>query len=108
LLRLSLVVFTDDVKVNAFTRDLKVLKSAILKLKASGGGSCPEASVEALMIALPHLKAGGDILFATDAAPYADADVEKVMTLLKAKGIRFNTMITGDCSNESDWNGLNE
>jgi len=104
----ALVVFTDDVKVNAFTRDLKVLKSAILKLKASGGGSCPEASVEALMIALPHLKAGGDILFATDAAPYADADVEKVMTLLKAKGIRFNAMITGDCSNESDWNQLDE
>ncbi len=102
----ALVVFTDDVKVNAFTRDLKILESAILKLKASGGGSCPEASVEALMIAIPHLKAGGYILFATDAAPYPDADVEKVIALLTAKGIRFNAMITGDCSNENDWNQL--
>jgi len=105
---IALVVFTDDVKIKAYTRDLTVLLGEIEKLKAAGGGTCPEASVEALLIAVPHTKEGGDILFATDASPYADADVEKVMALLRAKGIRFNAMITGDCSNESDWNQLPE
>jgi len=100
----ALVVFTDDVKIEAFTRDMKVLRIAVEKLKASGGGSCPEASVEALLIAVPHTKEGGDILFATDAAPYAEADVEKVISLLRSKGIRFNAMITGDCSQDSDQN----
>ncbi|MEK8017373.1 MAG: PKD domain-containing protein, partial [Candidatus Parabeggiatoa sp.] len=104
----ALIVFTDDVKIEAFTGDLNVLLGAVEKLKAAGGGTCPEASVEALLIAVPHTKEGGDILFATDASPYADADVEKVMALLRGKGIRFNAMITGDCSNESDWNQLPE
>jgi uncharacterized repeat protein (TIGR01451 family) len=101
---IALIVFTDDVKIKAFTGDLNVLLGAVEKLKAAGGGTCPEASVEALLIAVPHTKKGGDILFATDASPYADANVEKVMAQLRAKGIRFNAMITGDCSNESDWN----
>jgi len=101
---IALIVFTDDVKIQAFTGDLKVLLGAVEKLKAAGGGTCPEASVEALLIAVPHTKKGGDILFATDASPYADADVEKVMAQQRAKGIRFNAMITGDCTNESDWN----
>jgi len=104
----ALVVFTDDVKIEAFTRDMKVLRSAVEKLKASGGGSCPEASVEALMIAVPHTKKGGYILLASDAAPYPEADVEKVMALLSAKGIRLNAMITGDCSQENDQNELPE
>ncbi|RKZ81179.1 MAG: hypothetical protein DRR16_22540, partial [Candidatus Parabeggiatoa sp. nov. 3] len=103
---IALIVFTDDVKIEAFTRDLDVLLGAVKKLKAEGGGTCPEASVEALLIAVPHTKEGGEILFATDASPYADAEVEKVMALLRGKGIRFNAMITGDCSNESDWNQL--
>jgi len=102
----ALIVFTDDVKIEAFTGDLNVLLGAVEQLKAAGGGTCPEASVEALLIAVPHTKEGGDILFATDASPYADADVEKVMALLRGKGIRFNAMITGDCTNESDWNQL--
>ncbi|RKZ51486.1 MAG: hypothetical protein DRQ99_33160, partial [Candidatus Parabeggiatoa sp. nov. 3] len=60
----------------------------------------------ALLIAVPHTKEGGDILFASDAAPYADADIEKLMALLKGKGIRLNAMITGDCSQENDLNEL--
>jgi len=101
---IALVVFTDDVKIKAFTRDLDVLLGAVEKLKAAGGGTCPEASVEALLIAVPHTKEGGNILFATDASPYPEADVEKVMALLSGKGIRFNAMITGDCSQDSDQN----
>ena len=45
-------------------------------------------------------------LFSTDASLYADAEVKKVTELLRGKGIRFNAMITGDCSQESSWNKL--
>jgi uncharacterized repeat protein (TIGR01451 family) len=103
---MALLTFGDEVKLAAFTRDLAVLKEAIADLTASGGGLCEEASVEALLVAIPHTKAGGDILFATDASPYDDADVEKVIELLRGKGIRFNAMITGDCSMPESWNQL--
>ena len=103
---MALLTFGDDVKVAAFTRDMAVLRGAIEDLTASGGGLCEEASVEALLVAIGHTKASGDILFATDASPYDDADVEKVMTLLRGKGIRFNAMITGDCSMPESWNNL--
>jgi hypothetical protein len=103
---MALLTFGDDVKLAAFTRDMDVLKGAIADLTASGGGLCEEASVEALLVAIGHTKASGDILFATDASPYDDADVEKVMTLLRGKGIRFNAMITGDCSMPESWNNL--
>jgi len=103
---MALLTFGDNVKLAAFTRDMDVLKGAIADLTASGGGLCEEASVEALLVAIPHTKVGGEILFATDASPYDDADVEKVMTLLRGKGIRFNAMITGDCSMPESWNNL--
>ncbi|HID98890.1 MAG TPA: DUF11 domain-containing protein [Thiotrichaceae bacterium] len=101
---MALLTFGDEVKMAAFTRDLSVLRGAIEDLTASGGGLCPEASIEALSVAIPHTKAGGDILLITDASPYPDADVEKVMRLLRSKGIRFNPMVTGDCSMQKSWN----
>jgi uncharacterized protein with von Willebrand factor type A (vWA) domain len=103
---IALVVFTDEVKIKAFTRDLEVLLGAIAKLQADGGGTCPEASVEALKIAIPHTKQGGDILFATDASPYIDANIEAVIEGLRNKGIRFNGMITGDCTDKNSLNDL--
>jgi hypothetical protein len=102
----ALVVFKDNVNIDAFTTNMEMLQQAIERLKASGGDDCSEASVEALNLAIPHVKKGGDILFATDASPYADADVEMVVNLLRDKGIRFNAMITGDCSDQSSWNEL--
>jgi uncharacterized repeat protein (TIGR01451 family) len=102
---IALITFKDNVAYNAFTNDMTVLLTAIDKLKAKGGGACPEASVEALKdITIPHVKKGGTILFVTDASPYPEADVEGTIALLRSKGIRFNTMITGDCSKESSWN----
>ena len=102
------MVIKDEVKVEAFTvtGDLDMLLGAVEKLQASEGGTCPEASVEALLVTIPHTKQGGDILFATDASPYADADIEKVSELLRSKKIHFNAMISGDCSQEQDWNTL--
>jgi hypothetical protein len=101
----ALVVFKDVATVKAFTKDLTVLLKVIDSLTAEGGGTCPEASVEALAKAARHVKAGGQIWFTTDASPYPDADVPGVLDLLKTLNIRFNATVTGDCG---DVNSLNE
>ena len=103
---MALITFKDEVKVKAFTRDMDVLESAINALKAEGGGTCQEASVEAINVAATHTKNGGVILFSTDASPYDDADVGATVERLRNKGIRFNALITGDCSMEESWNEL--
>jgi hypothetical protein len=103
---MALVTFKDEVKVAAFTYDLNVLLKAVENLEAQGGGTCPEASVEALTIAIPHTKDTGDILFVTDASPYPDADVNRVVEMLRNKGVRFHAMILGDCTLDESWNKL--
>ena len=100
----ALVVFGDTVKVKAFTRDINVLLEAVALLKAKGGGTCPEASVEALDFVIPYIKEGGGILFITDASPYPDADVAKTVKSITDKNIQFDAIITGDCSMEESWN----
>ena len=101
-----LVEFKDNVRFKAATRDLDVLLNAVEDLKAEGGGTCPEASVEALTLAIEHLKEGGVILFTTDASPYADADLEKLGNLISGKDMNLTTILTGDCSDRDSWNLL--
>jgi|GEM_PF-2405377 len=100
----ALVVFRDEVMVKAVTTDLSLVETAISKMEASGGGTCPEASVEALDVAITHVKEGGTIFFVTDASPYEDADVAGIMERMGTKGIIFNAIITGDCTNKDSWN----
>jgi uncharacterized repeat protein (TIGR01451 family) len=101
---IALVTFRDDVTVKAVTQDSDLLAKAVDNIHVSGGGTCPEASVEALEIAIKHTKAGGTILLATDASPYNNADIEGLMTRLLNKGIRLNAIITGDCTMTDSWN----
>ncbi len=101
----ALIVFKDVVTVKAFTKDLNALLKVVDTLKAEGGGTCPEASVEALAKSARHVKEGGQIWFTTDASPYPDADIPSVLDLLKSQNIRFNATVTGDCG---DVNSLNE
>ncbi|MDM8558134.1 carboxypeptidase regulatory-like domain-containing protein [Candidatus Parabeggiatoa sp. HSG14] len=103
---IALVIFRDEVTVKAFTGDINLLADAINDIEASGGGTCEEASIEALQVVIPHVKEGGAILFATDAAPYPDTNIQSVIEMLRDKGIRFNAMITGDCSEPDSWNEL--
>jgi uncharacterized repeat protein (TIGR01451 family) len=103
---LALVSFKDDVKIEAATQNLEVFQQALRRLETEGGGTCPEASIEALERAIPHVKPGGVIFLATDASPYADADIEGVIEMLRSNAIRFTPMITGDCSMEGSWNSL--
>ena len=100
----ALVVFRDEVMVKAVTTDLSLVENAISKMEASGGGTCPEASVEALDVAITHVKEGGTIFFVTDASPYEDADIAGIMERMGTKGIIFNAIITGDCTNKDSWN----
>jgi len=101
---IALVAFTDVVTIKDFTSDLKQMLKTVNGLKAYGGGTCPEASAEALQITIPHIKDGGYIMFATDASPYADTDTEGLIELMHSRGIRFNAMITGDCKQRNSWN----
>jgi len=103
---IALVTFKNDVKVRAATTDPTVLLQAVENIIVSGGGTCPEASAEALALAIKHLKEGGVILLATDASPFDDADIEQLATLIQSKDMKFHTIITGDCTNQSDWNAL--
>ncbi|HID99585.1 MAG TPA: hypothetical protein EYP59_04755 [Thiotrichaceae bacterium] len=93
-------------KVRAFTHNLAVLLEAVHALKASGGGACEEASVEAINIGISHTKEGGSMFFVTDASPYDDADIPGTIERLRSKGIVFTPMITGDCTEKSSWNEL--
>ncbi len=101
---LVLITFRDEVTVKALTQDINVLQTALEQLEAKGGGSCPEASIEALQVAISHVKPGGTIFLITDASPYPDANIESVIEQLLSKGIRLHAQITGDCSSESNWN----
>jgi uncharacterized repeat protein (TIGR01451 family) len=103
---LALVTFKDTVKVKAATTDLNMFLAAVEDVKVSGGGACPEASSEALEVAITHLRDGGVILLATDASPYQDADLEKLSEMIKNKAMKFVPIITGDCTMPGSWNEL--
>lgn len=102
---IALVTFKDEVIVRAATSNLELLKDALRDLEAEGGGMCPEASVEALDVVIPHVEEGGTIIFASDAAPYDDADVGALVDKLTERNIKLVTIISGDCSDAAkSWN----
>lgn len=98
---IALVSFKDSVKVEAATTDLKLLLGALEKLQVGGGGECPEASAEALDLALDHIKPNGIILFATDAPPYAGTDIDALKAKIVEKQANFvPLLIESDCKLE--------
>jgi hypothetical protein len=101
---IALIGFKDDVKVLAFTKDLPLLQTVIAGLKAEGGGLGPEASVEALNVALDHVKDNGVIFFSTEASPYDDADRDALAARLKTQQVKFNAVVSGDCGDKESWN----
>jgi len=103
----ALIVFRDEVIVKAVTTDMNLLADAIGKIEPSEGGTCPEASIEALNIAISHVKDGGIIVLATDASPYPEADIEDTTKRLRDKNVSLHMQWTGDCSNQNDQNDWN-
>ncbi|RKZ37931.1 MAG: hypothetical protein DRQ49_15365, partial [Gammaproteobacteria bacterium] len=104
----ALVIFGDEVTLKAVTTDMSLVEKVIDDMKAAGGGSCPEASVEALDVATTHVKKGGTIFFVTDASPYEDADMTTIFDRIKTKEINLNAVVTGDCSNQDSWNPISQ
>ncbi len=96
----------DDIKVVTATRDLEILLQALNGLEAKDGGMCPEASADALVLGLNHLKSQGTLIFITDAPVYDDAEtlvtVEKIKAILSEKEVDFRPIISEmDCGEGS-------
>ncbi|MDM8569333.1 PKD domain-containing protein, partial [Thiotrichales bacterium HSG1] len=95
---MALVVFKDNVKVSALTRDANAFKEAVNKLKVSGGGDCKESSAIALHECAKYLKNEGVLLIATDAPSHAtDAELDTVINTLVGKGIKPKYIWTQGC-----------
>ncbi|GEM_PF-6013943 len=107
-LTMALIEFKDDVRVKAFTQNPQILLEALEGLVVEGGGLCPEASAEALEIALRHVKEGGTILLSTDASPYPETDLNALGTLIKEKKAQLHTIISGDCMVTDSQNAVSE
>jgi hypothetical protein len=69
----------DEIRLEAATNKLDELLIALERLEASGGGECPEASAQAALIAVKHIKPKGTLLFVTDSLPYDDADTQAAL-----------------------------
>ncbi|MFI5180605.1 MAG: PKD domain-containing protein [Thermoanaerobaculia bacterium] len=79
------------------TQDAEAFKSAIAGLTASGGGDCPEPSMQGMLQALGASTDNGTLFLYTDADP-KDADLEgDVDSLAVTKKIHINATIYGNC-----------
>lgn len=100
-LAFEMTTFKDVSLTRAATTDLSVIGSQVDALQASGGGDCPEASVDAVNAAAPRLKDGGRALIATDASPTPGSDLAGAISNLRARGVRVDVLLTGDCETSS-------
>jgi hypothetical protein len=94
---IALITFKDDYTVRIVTDDMTQLRNAVQNLRASGGGLCPEASVEATAKAFEMVKNGGKVLLITDASPHADTDGDEILKTMLAKGLSYSVMLSGNC-----------
>ncbi|MBX3180119.1 MAG: hypothetical protein KF886_22450 [Candidatus Hydrogenedentes bacterium] len=97
-LSINLITFKDSAHSVIVSRDLPAVQAQVNGLFASGGGDCPEASVQGLRLASKNVRAGGRVLFATDADAHTGLDIPGTVAALRAKGIRVDVLLTGSCS----------
>jgi len=97
----SIIEFKDNVMLRAFTSNMQQVIETIKQFKVEEGGTCQEASAEALDLAINHTKSGGTISLITDAAPYDGVDLDALMQRLRGKQIKFSSFISGDCTTSS-------
>lgn len=96
--KFQLTTFKDNITTRASTFDLNVIKNQVSALFASGGGDCPEASVEAIDAIKDSVKRGGIVFLATDASPHPGLDYAGVAAALNARGISLSVILSADCS----------
>jgi Tol biopolymer transport system component len=97
----QLTTFKDYVSERIPTTDLSLIQSQVSALVATGGGDCPESSVEAISQVSDNIKDNGRAFVATDAAPHSGLDIDDAINNLRALGIRVDIVLTGDCPNFS-------
>jgi len=100
----GVIEFKDNVTLRSFTSNMQQVLDTVQQFRVAEGGLCQEASAEALGLAINHTVPGGVIFLITDASPYEDADLGVLTKRLRDKGIRFNTLISGDCTTSSGQN----
>jgi len=93
----QLTTFKDNYSIREPTTDLNEITNQVSSLYAAGGGDCEEASVEALDAIIEGLAENARVLIATDAAPHVGLNLEPVISELRAKGIRVDVVLSGDC-----------
>ncbi|MEK7992042.1 MAG: hypothetical protein VSS52_013610 [Thiotrichaceae bacterium] len=99
--RIAILTFKDDVTQRVISNDFQRLLSSVTRLNASGGGLCPEASVQAMAEGLNLLKDGGELLLVTDASPHPDTYVSEVLKVMDSKSAVLNVMLSGSCQTEA-------
>lgn len=96
--RFQLTTFKDNVTTRPSTSDLNVIKNQVSALFASGGGDCPESSVEAVDAIKDSVKRGGIVFLATDASPHPGLDFTGIAAALKDRGVILSVLLSGDCT----------
>jgi Secretion system C-terminal sorting domain/HYDIN/CFA65/VesB-like, Ig-like domain len=92
-----LVTFKDGVSIGEPTSELSLIQSQVSALYASGGGDCPEGSVEAIDAIRDLMNDNGRVFLATDAAPHPGVDNSATIAALQARGVRVDVILSGDC-----------
>lgn len=98
----QLVTFKDNFTKRDPTSDLSVIRNQVSALVASGGGACPEASVEALEATDDLVKDGGIVYLATDASPHPGLTTANAASRFAKRGVRAYVLLSGDCSSAAD------
>ncbi len=95
----QLVTYKDVTNQRPPTTDLNEIRAQVSALVASGGGDCPEGSLEALNAVLDGVVDNGTIFHATDASPHDGTEGLRDIAVgkMKARGITFSTILSGDC-----------
>ena len=99
--RIAILTFKDDVTQRIVSSDFNQLLSTISRLNASGGGLCPEASVQAMAEGLNLLKDGGQLLLVTDASPHPDTHASEIQAVMQTKSATLNVMLSGRCPTDN-------
>lgn len=94
----QVITFKDDVTHRLISRDLDEIQSVVDSLSATGGGDCPESSVEALLAAVKNLPSGAALQFATDASSHRGMDLDGIKAEIRNRGIELTEIISGDCA----------
>ncbi|XP_067865293.1 von Willebrand factor A domain-containing protein 7-like isoform X2 [Heterodontus francisci] len=93
-----LVPFNDpDYGPVGITRNIDELQNMIFKLRANGGGDCPELAMTGLELALRNSMPRSQIFFFSDAGAKDKQKEDQVKILVETTKSKINVLLTGYC-----------